>query len=35
VRILILGGTAFVGRAITEDALRSGAMDALGGRAGR
>jgi nucleoside-diphosphate-sugar epimerase len=25
VRILILGGTAFVGRAITEDALRSGA----------
>jgi uncharacterized protein YbjT (DUF2867 family) len=25
VRILVLGGTAFVGRAIVEDALRSGA----------
>jgi len=24
-RILVLGGTAFVGRAIVEDALRSGA----------
>jgi nucleoside-diphosphate-sugar epimerase len=31
-RILILGGTSFVGRAITEDALRSGAEVTLFGR---
>ena len=31
-RILVLGGTAFVGRAITEDALRSGAEVTLFGR---
>ena len=29
VRILVLGGTAFVGRAIVEDALRSGAAAVL------
>lgn len=32
VRILVLGGTAFVGRAIVEDALRSGAEVTLFGR---
>ena len=32
VRILLLGGTAFVGRAIAEDALRSGAEITLFGR---
>ena len=32
VRILVLGGTAFVGRAIAEDALRSGAEVTLFGR---
>jgi len=32
VRILILGGTAFVGRAIVEDALRTGAEVTLFGR---
>jgi nucleoside-diphosphate-sugar epimerase len=32
VRILVLGGTAFVGRAIVEDALRSGAEVTLVGR---
>lgn len=32
VRILILGGTAFVGRAIAEDALRAGAEITLFGR---
>jgi nucleoside-diphosphate-sugar epimerase len=31
-RLLVLGGTSFVGRAITEDALRSGADVALFGR---
>jgi nucleoside-diphosphate-sugar epimerase len=31
-RILVLGGTAFVGRAIVEDALRSGAEVTLFGR---
>ncbi|MFY9928400.1 MAG: NAD-dependent epimerase/dehydratase family protein [Streptosporangiaceae bacterium] len=31
-RILVLGGTAFVGRAIVEDALRSGAQVTLFGR---
>ncbi|HEU5419193.1 MAG TPA: NAD-dependent epimerase/dehydratase family protein [Streptosporangiaceae bacterium] len=31
-RILVLGGTSFVGRAITEDALRSGADVSLFGR---
>lgn len=31
-RILVLGGTSFVGRAITEDALRSGAAVSLFGR---
>ena len=31
-RILVLGGTSFVGRAITEDALRSGADVTLYGR---
>ncbi len=31
-RILVLGGTSFVGRAITEDALRSGADVTLFGR---
>ena len=32
VRILVLGGTAFVGRATVEDALRSGAEVTLFGR---
>jgi 2'-hydroxyisoflavone reductase len=32
VRILVLGGTSFVGRAITEDALRTGAEVTLFGR---
>jgi nucleoside-diphosphate-sugar epimerase len=32
VRILVLGGTSFVGRAITEDALRAGAEVTLFGR---
>jgi nucleoside-diphosphate-sugar epimerase len=32
VRILVLGGTAFVGRAIVEDASRSGAAVTLFGR---
>jgi 2'-hydroxyisoflavone reductase len=32
VRILILGGTSFVGRAIAEDAVRSGAGVTLFGR---
>jgi 2'-hydroxyisoflavone reductase len=32
VRILVLGGTSFVGRAIVEDALRSGAEVTLFGR---
>jgi 2'-hydroxyisoflavone reductase len=32
VRILVLGGTAFVGRAIVEDALRNGAEVTLFGR---
>jgi len=32
VRILVLGGTAFVGRAIVEDALRTGAEVSLFGR---
>jgi 2'-hydroxyisoflavone reductase len=32
VRILVLGGTSFVGRAITEDALRTGAQVTLFGR---
>jgi len=32
VRVLVLGGTAFVGRAIVEDALRSGAEVTLFGR---
>src|ERR1700749_1694061 len=32
VRILVLGGTAFVGRAIVEDALRTGAEVTLFGR---
>jgi 2'-hydroxyisoflavone reductase len=32
VRILVLGGTAFVGRAIVEDALRGGAEVTLFGR---
>jgi 2'-hydroxyisoflavone reductase len=32
VRILVLGGTAFIGRAIVEDALRSGAEVTLFGR---
>ena len=31
-RILVLGGTSFVGRAITEDALRAGAEVTLFGR---
>ena len=31
-RILVLGGTAFVGRAIAEDALRAGADVTLFGR---
>jgi 2'-hydroxyisoflavone reductase len=31
-RILVLGGTAFVGRAIVEDALRHGADVTLFGR---
>ena len=34
VRILVLGGTSFVGRAIVEDALRSGADVTLFGRGG-
>jgi 2'-hydroxyisoflavone reductase len=32
VRILVLGGTAFVGRAIVADALRAGAEVTLFGR---
>jgi uncharacterized protein YbjT (DUF2867 family) len=32
VRILVLGGTSFVGRAIVEDALRTGAEVTLFGR---
>ena len=32
VRILVLGGTAYAGRAIVEDALRSGAEVTLFGR---
>jgi 2'-hydroxyisoflavone reductase len=32
VRILVLGGTSFVGRAIVEDALRTGADVTLFGR---
>ena len=31
-RILVLGGTSFVGRAIVEDALRTGAEVTLFGR---